>query len=220
MGFLRVLVWLIYILLKLLFNQSNKTEHSVMWYGMEMNWEAIAGFLGVAVALAAVLFAYRTYKQSEITARNSLRPYLTYFRLHDLYDSKNIFIDVRNSGVGPAIIKKITWKSLDKQIDDDIINYLEKKFTGFSEHYRNRVFDFSQSFDSDDVIGVGETFVLLSFEDRLFNYQNDASNLEITELWEKMLAEIDDLNFVLAYESIYGDKYDLIVPRTNPKHSR
>ena len=108
---------------------------------------------------------------------------------------------VRNVGIGPAIIRKVT------------IQYKDQTFVTMTDYGKkvlreNKALD-SLSFDEmdllpDEVIPQGERVTLFD------TYKNRFANL--------FIANLDDFVLTITYESVYGEQWTVVYPAwRNPK---
>jgi len=156
----------------------------------KINWQATIAFSALIVSVATAIITYRTFSLQRLHNRKSLKPFL-YIAPYDYENCLKILI--KNEGVGPAIIKKITVKNKEYDTKTNIYRWLPSKLPGkmdYSEYFTR---------SGDFVLKEGKCETMLELR----------INLEISEEIkerEKIRNILKDLTVAVEYEDIYENR--------------
>ena len=157
----------------------------------------------VVVAAAAMWVAVSQGKAQREHNRLSVKPALT-FDTDELIDGTLVKIDLRNSGLGPATVKRFTLYIDAKPVpekDGDIWASAEKVLNlsdpriKFSNYYYN----------AGDVIATGERQPIIDIERDVYEKLSDGDKALWNQAMPRLKIEVD-------YTSFYGDEFNARYP--------
>lgn len=131
--------------------------------------------------------------------RRSVKPILITDIL--LIKGEPLGIKIRNSGLGPAIIKKMICVFDEKKLNVNSVDDYQKLLIQMKLPIDDNVPISYYPIEDDFAVRPGEQIFLLKFEDNLMN----------TPLTEEWVEKFNRLKTTIIYESIYGCSYQSIV---------
>lgn len=161
-----------------------------------MNWEAVTGISSVIVALAALVFSFLSFRsqqeRADKYARASVKPLLS-IKTQGFVDLKSI--QVRNSGLGPAIVKKAEFR---RASNDEPTTKVVELFK-----LNVRSWEFFVNLPPGRVIPAGDEMVLIkqSLGHLMAQGYGENEGLRLLEEWKRQKRGI---LIHIEYEDIYG----------------
>jgi hypothetical protein len=205
MGVLKGFVWVLILGICTLCSCSADAPSITDWI------EAGASMIGLFLSAIAVIYAHKAFNQAEITAKNSLRPILTLSRYDHQKTEGLLVLELKNNGVGPAVIKEMTWYFDSEIVNEKITDFISKKF---KEKY-SIIYEEKFPFDIDGtqlnagpttVIKDGEKEYLIAIKELYFGQPQNLPKEHINIMWEIIYSQLNKLSFYMVYESIYRDE--------------
>ena len=195
-------------------------EGITVYVASEANWfDIITTVLTIAVSLIAIWISLRTYKSQIIHDRNSVRPII------DIvigYYEDDLFVKLRNSGVGPAIVKQLVCSCDEEETSSLIslipISYECKVGTELIHVDFSEFTDYVESIDG-RAIAPNSEIILLRLQNQSYKKVHilrkilkdvtvkvQYSDIYDSQIWEsiRLLSEFSEPS--IALYSLLGDK--------------
>jgi hypothetical protein len=131
--------------------------------------------------------------------RKSVMPYLVFNRITN-YDSPQIIIELKNIGLGPAIIKDVSYY-IDKKIikTSDMCNW-----SNFLKKVGIYPLDVVENTLSNYAISTGDTEVVVSAVIL-------ADNSSVQKGHKDLMKNVQRIDIKIRYESIYNDSFEAVL---------
>lgn len=158
--------------------------------------------IAVYISYLSVTVANKSFNKTVENNQLMSKPFLDYFRQLSLNEGQPA-IELWNEGLGPAIIKKIECKVVDQVIDCSETGYMNRVVDALPNVYGIN-FQFHE-FDYGTYIPTGKKKKLISLKEK-----------DITkEQFNKFLSAIENIDFKIYYESVYGEEFVAKLPNKN-----
>ncbi len=155
------------------------------------NWEIIIAISALIISIFGGIITYLTFRTQRIHNIKMIKPILQIGQWD--YENKT-YIELRNDGLGPAMINNIyVKKSKKKKTKTCIYHWLPEKLPG-EMNYKN-------------YLTGHENFVIQANKSiALIEIPIDTSNNEQLEYREKIRKIISELKINISYSDLYGNK--------------
>ncbi len=150
----------------------------------------VASFIALSALFVSVFSLYLTRRHNKL----SVRPHIIVRTDHTQYSYK---IELRNNGLGPALIKQVDWHLLSNKIVSED-----------PDKFRDKVFEHIPIISDERVlITIIKEDVSLLPGQNIPLFELDTTDLVVNEINEILNEFVRHLRFKIKYESFYGEEF-------------